>query len=621
MNAFSRSISQIFKGAVKAFQTFPAAIACAFAFAVVTIIRIQLDWPEQEAYNFLFNCLHWAFALGAIFSLAAITAARSRFNRAGAFWIANLIGAAATAVAFLALYLFGGTETDAVSRYETVSALAAARVGAAIFISFLVFIILAAYPKEQSDFSRALFMTQKAFFIALIYGLVIMGGFSGVAGAVQALLYRDMSYKVYEYLGTLAGFLAFTVFVGYFPDFRKGEVDERREAVQKQPRFIEILFGYVMVPIVLALTVVLLIWAVKTVVTGTWPAFDQLSGIAAGYAAGGIWLHMMVTHYESGLAKFYRRIYPIAALVILAFEAWALVVQLGESGLKTTEYFFLLIWAVTVAACILLMLIRSKAHTITAVLICAAAAFSVLPAVGYHALPVAAQVNRLENLLTQNGMLEGDRLIPAASEPELSDRESITDAVDFLAYAEDAKLPAWFDKDLGQSDVFKTKLGFEQKWPQDEDTPAEGDEEYLSTYLTLPSGVVDIGGYRWAVNPEGSKTETGQAAATIDGDKGTYRIFWTQSSGDGLPSLKITLDDSVILEEDMNGYIDRVTAEFPPSTGSTLPATLEDMSLQLETPEITVLLVFSSVNISVNTHLDEISYWLDLSALYLSEKP
>lgn len=619
MNAFSRSISRIFEGAAKAFRTFPAAIAAALAFAVVTMIRIELDWPEQEAYNFLFDCLHWALALGAIFSLAAITAAHSRSNTPGAFWLANLGGAAAAILTFFALYTLGRAGTE-VSGYETISVLAGARVAAAIAVSLLAFLILAGYPREESDFSRSLFMTQKAFFIALLYGGVIMAGFSGVAGAVQALLYRDMSYKVYEYLGTLAGFLAFTIFVGYFPDFRRGTRDEHRETAQRQPRFIEILFGFIMVPIMLALTVVLLIWAAKTVVTGTWPAFDRLSAIAAGYAAGGIWLHVMVTRYESGLAGFYRRIYPIAALVILAFEAWALIVQLQKSGLKTAEYFFLLIWAVTVASAVLLVLIKSKAHTAIALLVAAAAVFSVLPAVGYHALPVTAQVTRLTGLFVKNGMLKDEKLTPAASGPELSDREAITDAVNFLAYAEDAKLPAWFDKDLGRGDVFREKLGFEQRWPQDETTPGEA-VKYLSTSLTLPAGAVDIGGYRWAVHPEGSKLEPGEAPITVEGERGVYGIYWAQSPADGMPSLKIELDGRVILEQDLHAYVDQITAKYPPSTESTPPATLEDLSLPLETPEITALLVFNNVSVSMSTGSDYVNYWFDLGALYLDEKP
>jgi hypothetical protein len=619
MNAFTRSISQIFKGAVKAFQTFPAAIASALAFAIVTMIRIQLDWPQQEAYNFLFNSLHWAFALGAVLSLAAITAAQSRFNEARAFLIANLLGAAAVAATFLALYLYGGTDSgqDA-SRFAVVSALAASRVSMAILVSFLAFIIMAGYPKDQSDFSRSFFMTQKAFFIALIYGLVIMGGTSGVAGAFQALLYQEMSMKVYEYIGTMVGFLTFTIFVGYFPDFRKGQLDKHREEAQKQPRFVEILFEYIMIPIVLALTAVLLIWTGKIIVTGSWPVFMQLSGIVTGYTVGGIWIHVMVTHQESGLAKFYRRIYPFAALVILSFEAWAFLIQLNKSGLKMTEYYFILIWIIAVAAAVLLPILKAKAYPVIVALTCALAVFSVLPVVGYQALPVTAQVNRLENLLVSQGMLDGDQLFPAVTEPELAVRESITDAVGYLAYAEDAKLPSWFDKRLGESGTFKTKLGFEQTWPKPEGTFISGPGGNMGTSLVLQPGAVDISDYRWAVNLQQEKEK---ASVTIDGDKGLYRINWKVTPPTGMPVLKIELDDHVILEQDMNAYIDQVSAAFPLGQTEPYQATLKDMSLQLETPEVTVLLVFSNIDINIDPRQDIINYWLNLDALYLKEKP
>lgn len=618
-NAFTRSVTQVFKGSAKAFQTFPAAIACALAFAIVTMIRIQLDWPQQEPYNFLFNCLHWSFAMGAIFSLATITAAQSRFNNAKSFLIANLLGLAAAIAAFIGLYYFGAETPDfTYSRYAVVSGLAAARISMAMLVSFLIFIVLAGYPEERSDFARAFFMTHKAFFIAVLYGLVIMGGLSGVAGAVQALLYNAMSSKVYMYLSTLAGFIAFTIFVGYFPDFRKGETDEHRETAQQQPRFIEILFGYIMIPIVLALTIVLLIWAGKTMISGMGTSLVQLSSIASSFALGGIWLHIMITHHKGGLAKFYRRIYPITALVILAFEAWALYIQLEKSGLKLTEYSFTLIWIVAVAAAVLLIVLKNKSHQVIVALICIAAVISVLPLVGYHALPVTAQVNRLERMLVSQGMLVNGQLLPAVTEPEIFVRESITDAVDYLASADNAKLPSWFEKQLTKSDVFKTKLGFDQTWPEPEQIYRA--EEYLATSLFLPPEAVDISEYSWAVRPQ-EEFARGKGFVSFDGVKGSYRIYWTTVTNDGIPSLKIMLDDHVILEQDMNNYIDRISAKFPPGQEKSYQATLEDMSLQLETPEVTVKLVFGNIEISVNPREDWINYWLNLNALYMKEKP
>lgn len=620
MNAFIRSISRILKGSVRAFQTYPSAIASALAFAIVTMIRIQLDWPEQEAYNFLFNCLHWSFALGAVFSLAVITGAQSRFNQRRAFLLANLLGVAAAAVTFLALYQFGGMY-PVEARFSVISGLSASRVGAVILVSFIAFIVLAGYPKEQSDFSRSFFMTQKAFFIALIYGLVIMAGTSGVAGAIQALLYKGMSEKVYMYLGTLSSFLAFTIFAGYFPDFRKGQVDERREVAQKQPRFVEILFEYIMIPIMLALTVVLLLWAGRTVLSGMGVSFLRLSGIATAYTVYGIWLHVMVTQYETGLAKFYRRIYPLAALVILAFEAWAFVIQLQKSGLKLTEYAFIVIWIIALASAVLLLVRKAKAHSAIAALTCAMAVFSVLPLVGYHALPVLAQVSRLEKLLVSEGMLKDDQLIPAVAEPELAVRESITDAVNYLTYAEDAKLPAWFDKRLGESGNFKAKLGFEQTWPKFEEPVRNGSNSLVTTLVLRPEAI-DISGYRWAIDMQQFiEQNKGQSTVTLNGDRGSYRINWTMDMRTGRPNLRIELGDRVILEENMNAYIDRISEAYPPNQGQPTQAAFKDMSLQLETPEVTILVVFRNVEISLDPREDMINYGLSLSALYLKEKP
>lgn len=618
MNTFKKSISNIIGGAVHAFETYPAAILSAFAFSVVTLIRIQLDWPQQEPYNFLFNCLHFAFAFGAVFSMAAITIAQSRYNNKRAFLAANLLGAAAAAVAFLLLYYFGRIDADASPlRFETISTLAAARISAGILISFLVFIVTAGYPKEQSDFSRSFFMTHKAFFIALLYGVVIMAGASGVAGAVQALLYQDMSYKVYMVIGTLTAFLAFTIFLGYFPDFRKGVEDDHREIAQKQPRFIEVLFGYIIIPIILALTVVLFLWSGRTIITGDWPVFERLASIATAYSLVGLWLYIMVTHHESGLATFYRRVYPFAALIILAFEAAALFVQLGEHGLKLTEYSFLLVWVIAVAAAVLLIVFQAKAYLPVVALICIVAVFSVLPLVGYHALPLSSQIDRLEKLLISEGILENNKLTPAEQEPERSVRESITDAVNYIAYAEDAKVPVWFDMELRNSDEFERILGFEPAWPMPDDGNNGG---YLGTSLYLKPESIDVSDYNWGILMQfnGGK---GDQSATITGAKGSYSIIWDIDSPDGIPVLRVELNDQVILEQDMNDYVDRISALYPPDAmaGST-EASLEDMSVRFENDQVAVLLIFNHVEFNLDPQEDRISYWFDLNTVYVKEK-
>ena len=113
MGNIKSSIIKVFQSSSETFRTYPASIGCALAFAIVTMVRIQMDWPEQEVYNFLFNCLHLAFAFGAVFSLASITGAKSRSGEKRSFLYANLLGIAATILAFILLYVFGGREASA----------------------------------------------------------------------------------------------------------------------------------------------------------------------------------------------------------------------------------------------------------------------------------------------------------------------------------------------------------------------------------------------------------------------------------------------------------------------------------------------------------------------------
>src|SRR6056297_2777890 len=123
MNAFTQFI-KLLKDGKKAFKTYPIVIGSGIAFTLVTIIRIQLDWQYQEPYNFLFNCLHLAFAVGGIFSLALLTAEKIKYNSKKTFIAANVIGMLVIGITFILLYFWGGVISEG-ARYTRVSNIAA----------------------------------------------------------------------------------------------------------------------------------------------------------------------------------------------------------------------------------------------------------------------------------------------------------------------------------------------------------------------------------------------------------------------------------------------------------------------------------------------------------------
>ncbi|NLT39299.1 MAG: DUF4153 domain-containing protein [Clostridiales bacterium] len=615
MNPFFRSVFRVSKGALGAYVCFPTAILCALCFAGIAMVRVQLDWERQESLNYLLNCMHWALAFGATFSLAAVAAARSLSGKKGASTAANILGGPAAVIVFLLLYFFGAEPEG--TGLKQLSSLSSARCAAAVFVSLTAFVIFAQDRREGDGFAPALFMTIKAFFIALVYGLVICGGASGIAAAVQSLIYRDMSEKVYLHIAIISCFIAFSVFAGYFPDFADDPENEKRIQAKKQPRAVEVLFNYILVPIVLVMTVVLFIWAGKTVAGGMKIKLVQLSAIAASYTIGGLWLAAMVDGSTLKPGVFYRRVYPAASLVILAFEAWAVIGSLVDTGLKTEEYIFILIWIVAAAGALLLLFLRSKAHTVIALTVCFLAVVSVLPGIGYQALPVAFQSKRLEALLLERGILENGRITPLESEPPEKFRADVTDAVLFLAGSRSARLPDWFDEDLAEIGAFRDAFGFGMTW---EGSDPGAEIQYARIDLVLKPGAVDIRDYSWAFNPK-ETYEEGRGAAEFSGENGTYRVFWSVLQN-GVPSIRIELDGQTIYEDDLNAYLAGLASEYFEGTenGGLIEAPPEDMSCTVETDRLKLLLVFKYIGVSKGAAEDTIWYSLDLGAAFAIER-
>lgn len=431
MDNLKSSINKVFKGSIKSFSRFPASIISAIIISIVAIISISMDWETQKTYSLLFDSIQLSFALGAVLSMATVAYEEIESeNKKINFLFANTAGLVVAIISFLLLYFFSGIVSEEGITY--VSTIASLRVGVAIFASAVAFVYIVSKANTVDSFSDSFFITHKAFAISAIYGLVIMIGVSGVLGAFQALVYRELNFRVYQYLGVAVGFLTYTVFLGYFPSFRSTEKTSKMKVAEEQPRFIFVLFGYILVPIMLALTVVLLLWSLRMLVKGVDVSFTQLSSIASSYVIIGIWLHIMVAKHNTKLTNFYKTAYPFSAILFLAFEAWALIVQVNKFGLKTTEYSFIMLWIFAAISVILLIFLKDKAYRKISLVAIVVAIISVLPIIGYQDITFNSQISRLEQTLSEEGLLINNNIVKAEGDIDVLKRGEITEAVDFI---------------------------------------------------------------------------------------------------------------------------------------------------------------------------------------------
>lgn len=611
MNSLRLGIEKIFKGAVKSFYRFPAAIVSALVISLVAIVKISMEWEVQETYNLLFDSIQISFALGAIFSMAAVALDEIKVDKEKNFFLwANIAGVLLASVSFLLLYFYGGGIPEGKVVY--LSAIAMARVSVAIFASGLAFVYISSKAKSIDSFSDSFFISQKAFIVSAIYGLVIMAGVSGVLGAFQALVYRNMDVKIYGYLGVAVGFLTFTLFLGYFPSFRQGEDIDEINSVKEQPKFIYVLFESILTPIMMALTLVLLIWSVRVVLQGMDVSFNRLSSIASSYVIVGIWLHMMLAKHESKLAEFYKKAYPFAGILILIFEAWALFVQLNKFGFKTAEYSFLMIWIFASISVFLLIFLKEKAYRKIAITAVVVAIVWVLPILGYQDITFNSQVKRLEEILIQQGILIDNKILAKDKGLEYTKRGEITDAVDFITSSEKTNTPDWFKKDLSDEKVFKDTFGFEKTYGVYEE-----ETEYSSSNFRLQTDVIDISDYSLGLNID--LNEEMDAVKSFKGEKGEYTIE-IKNNSKGIPDIKVKLEDKLVIQKDLEEYLSELLSKYPLEENREKELAFEDMNLVLEGEDLAVLLVFRNIDVFSDKIQDRTDYYVNFHGIYIKYK-
>jgi len=602
MSKFSQIMTKIVGGAASSFVRFPAAMISALVIAVSASYLILLD---SVSYNKFYQSLQLGFLLAAVLAMAVAVVGISRRKAPVRFTILNLLTLVAGGLLFWLIN----------SQAGEIPEMTVARVFAGAAILFLLFLVLISRPASGCDYNQASFMTLKSAMIALLYALVILLGSYFIAFSVQSLLYENMSEKVYMHIGVWSAFLWFAFFLGYFPDFSPEVSDPHLETAKKQPRFIEVLFLYVLIPIIAALTVVLLIWVIQILIVGKWPEFEQLTTIFSGYAILGIWLFIMVSNQDKPIARLFRRIYPIVLIVFLAFEAYAIAERVMAVSFQTGEYVVSLIWIYALLSALVLLIrpiIRNRLTAFVAMLLIAVA---VMPIIGYQDFTIASQSRRLFNTLNRNQMIVDDRIQPSSSaNVSDEDKRTITNAAGFLLYQDVDSVAPWFDNSITDYSQFYSVFGFaeEYEWEQ----PFDDQPRTLDMYLFLPQGVVDLTGYQYAANV--SEMDN-QNTIEIQGKGGIYSISPARLETISGSTLSVKKDGLMVIEINVLPFIEALGTKYEGVNSKGNPVvTFEDMILKAEKDNLRIMVVFQSIQ-ATETASGRLQYTAFINSVYLGE--
>lgn len=603
MGTIRNAIGKTVRGAAMSYQRFPSAMIGATALTILTSIRIA-DNSLLEAGQF--DKWQIIFALTAIISLtwSGWLYSRDKSERSEVLSLASLI-----AILPLALLI---QPVDG-----RIPNLTMTRVLATGAIAIIVLLLSISRNSEKTDFNKRFFMLHKAFFIALLYMLVVMGGLNFTAAAVEILLYSEMSSDVYQHLSTWSGFLGFAFFLGNLPNLRRTADFEQVHVSQKQPKFIEVLFVFVMIPIVLMLSVVLLLWALRMLLTQQWPQFEQLASIFSGYVLLGVWLTIMVANAQHGLARFYRRVFPLVAILFLLVEAVAIVRQVNQMGIRVGEYTAAFIWLFGLSSAVFFLLRPVRFNHLTAWIAAGLIFVSVLPFAGYSDVVLASQVGRLEDVLIKNDMLTGEKIEPASSGslPPEADQVLITEAVSYLSGLDRyEKLPGWFPEEVRIYSDFEKIFGFAQRWSTGGDDIMNPDRK--AVWIRSEQNVVDISGYDKMISSGFEKVGIRSEFST---DQGNYEIeLISDEMNNTAPALELRRDGELIIEHDLKPELSALAEKAKEQSGYEILLPPEDLRFVIEQNGVKLMIVFGAVD--VTWEFDNVErYFLNGTTIYFAD--
>lgn len=464
---FAAILKDRFKGMTFALTRFPVTFIMLFIIAVLNAAAIE---NNKDYIKFILS-----LAIGAVSCLTAQTIYERFFKKPPARIISALAGILISLVYYAAVY-----------KAAQIGVVIGIRTAVAAFILIIAFILVPSI-KSDHNFNEVFLIVFKSIFTAAFFSAVIWGGLSLILLAVDRLLI-SVGSNAYAHTANIVWILiAPLFFLSYIPVLNGEERDEEKaQKASSYPRFLEILISYVLIPLTAVYTVVLILYIVKTALTGNLGR-NLLEPLILSYSVAVILLYLLSSGLKNRFSSLFRLVLPKVLIPIVLFQLYSSISVTVSEGFIPSRYFVILFGIYSVLFGVLTCLLPLKKNGVIAAAVIIFAAISILPPVDAFTVSRLSQTSVLRNTLIRNGMLQGNRITPKTDLGE-KDKTAITKSVENLyrlGYLSGLSfIPSGFD--LNQS--FASTFGFEQRISS----------EISAKYLELdPSSVISTGGYEF----------------------------------------------------------------------------------------------------------------------------
>ena len=368
-----------------------------FAITVFLLITLLFMWdlshtnPNEVLYISLFLTASSGILMQLIFEKFAIT---KRFLQCIFLAVLLLIN--------LSYYFY--LQQTTLDNYLT-----GLRTGILFFIIWLGIIWLPSFKSTHATFALQLIIFLKSYFVAFLLSLVLFLGLSAIISAFSFLIH-ELSFSAYGRIAALTWSGFFPIyFLSLLPNFpnTKDQPTEKYLQASQIPKFLNILFIYILLPVLGIYTAILLIYFLKNI-SHFWQ--DSLIGpLLISYLIAGWLLLFLIETLSHPLVTSFKKYFPPVLMLITLLQTVATLTETYQFGLTDASYFQTLFLLFSFIATLIYWW-RHQLIDWIPVLLIFLSFIAILPSINAISLSTNSQIKRLERTLEENHLLKNGQM-------------------------------------------------------------------------------------------------------------------------------------------------------------------------------------------------------------------
>lgn len=331
-----------------------------------------------------------------------------------------------------------------------------------VFFTLIAFLVVGTsfvakfnYHKDYVAYVAKIF---RSFIISNIYSFIVFIGISSIVFALDSLFKFDFGSLVYLRIGIFS-FILFNV-ITFFQDFPKVR-DSFTD--YKYPKPFRILLVYIITPLVIIYTLILLAYFIK--ILALWQIPNNLIvNLVIWFAAFSVvYLFFLSRVNTIGFINKLKVIFPISLFPLLGMMFFAIYLRIREYGLTENRYIVIAGGLWVFLSLIYYIFYRENSNITVPIFLAAIILITGIGPASATSLSVRSQNARFERLLKENNMIAGED-IRSDVNIDSSAKNQIIDIVSYMDKRDRIEDLNYLPKDFKLSEEnFSKVFGFSNK--------------------------------------------------------------------------------------------------------------------------------------------------------------